>query len=182
MKILFILLISSCFCIVHSEEFTVNTSGNQLYFVSKHNLDFSSFNKIGRNVNKHAPKLKNVLKSLGVKITGNLETQYTFIADPHGPDIPDGKFYIEIAFPVEKKVEYKGDYYFINKKSYKYISKKHKYPPYSFPWQTLREYVKKIKYKRTLKERDYHLKLKVLGDKENIMECRVEVENNITKP
>ncbi|NRA38737.1 MAG: hypothetical protein HRU15_11395 [Planctomycetes bacterium] len=158
--------------------FTVKAAAQQLYFVNKHDLDFSSFGKIGGHVNRDAVAMKQILEQHGVKIIGNLETQYTFIADPHGPDIPDGKFYIEVAFPVDKKVMIKEGlpYAFVLKEGYRYIAKTQAYPPYHFPWQELREYATMHKLHRTLKERDYHIKLQALGDSENIMECRLQVK------
>ena len=131
---------------------------------------------IGGIPDEHVPKLRSELARLGVAVTGHPEAHDTFFDDPHGPDISDGKFLIELGYPVPAPVTFEGDCYFALTGAYRFIALSHEWPPFIFPWQELRDEAGEGGLTRTLKERDVHLQLKAIGNDRNVMECRVEVE------
>jgi len=152
------------------------TAKAQTYVVTSRDLDFRSFHLIGQTLNQHAATLRDRLEASGVQILGPMETIYTFHDDPNGPDIPDGKFTIEVGFPVPEGANPPDGYVVTAKPAYRYISHQKEYPPYDFGWDTLRDAAETSDLKRTLEERDIHLRLTYLGDDASMMECRVVVE------
>ena len=94
---------------------------------------------IGGIPDEHVPKLRSELARLGVAVAGHPEAHDTFFDDPHGPDISDGKFLIELGYPVPAPVTFEGDCYFALTGAYRFIALSHEWPSCKFPWHELRD-------------------------------------------
>jgi len=153
-----------------------NTANANTYLVTTHELNFRSFHVIGQVHNEHPKRMRQLLQDAGVEILGPLETIYTFHDDPHGPDIPHGRFTIEVGLPVPPDTQPIGEYTIVNKAAYRYICHQRQVPPYDFGWGLLRDSAEAAGLRRTLQERDVQVSNTGLGDEVTIVECREVVE------